>query len=126
MYIKGETDFRDVCRELVSIKGRYYQLGVELGVLPGELDAIKKEYAQDIDQAFNEVVLRWLRQRYDVARFGLPTWKRLIEAVRNPVGADNPALAMDIMAKHPGMFSVGACVLQKTHCSLSFYISYMR
>ena len=101
MVITGEADLRDVCRELVSIKAKYYQLGVELGLLPGELDAIRVEDPQNVDQKFTDVILRWLRQHYDVARFGGPTWRRLVEAVDSPAGGNNHALAVNIALKHP-------------------------
>ena len=98
-FMSDEDDFRDICRELVSIKANYYQLGVELGLPAGELDAIRKDCT--VDQAFNEVILRWLRQQYNITRFGRPTWKRLIEAVESPIGGNNPALAVEIAASHP-------------------------
>ena len=101
-YNIGEEDLRDVCRELVTIRAHHYQLGLELGLPAGELE----EYPQAIDQAFNKVVLKWLRQRYDVTRFGLPTWKRLVEAVKDPVGANNPALAIEIAANHPSKLPI--------------------
>ena len=101
MVIIGEADLRDVRRELMSIKAKYYQLGVELGLLPGELDAIRVEDPQDVDQAFTKVILRWLRQHYDVVRFGGPTWRRLVEAVDSPAGGINHALAVNIALKHP-------------------------
>lgn len=100
----GESDFRDVCRELVTIKAMYYQLGVELGLSPGELDAIRKENSHDADQSFNVVVLKWLRQQYEVERFGCPTWKRLVEAVESPVGGNNPVLAAQMAVRHRGIF----------------------
>ena len=100
----GEDDFRDVRRELVSIKANYYQLGAELGIPPGELDATRKEHSHDVDQAFNEVILKWLRQLYNVSRFGPPTWKRLIEAVISPAGGNNYALAKEMALKHPGIY----------------------
>lgn len=105
-FIIGEEDLRDVCRELVAIRALYYQLGVELGLPAGELDAIRTEHPQTTDQAFNEVILMWLRQRYDFTRFGHPTWKRLVEAVNSPIGANNPALAIEIAAKHPSMLYI--------------------
>ena len=99
--LSDEDDFRDICRELVSIKAKYYELGVELGLPPGELDAIRKDHA--VDQAFNEVILRWLRQQYNIARFGRPTWKRLVEAVESPIGGSNPSLAVVMATRHaPG------------------------
>ena len=38
-----------------------------------------------------------------VERFGKPTWRRLVEAVKDPVGGNNHALAQKIAAEHPGM-----------------------
>ena len=37
-----------------------------------------------------------------VERFGKPTWRRLVEAVEDDVGAKNPALALTIAGDHPG------------------------
>ena len=37
-----------------------------------------------------------------VERFGKPTWRRLVEAVEDPVGGKNPALAKTIARDHPG------------------------
>lgn len=43
-----------------------------------------------------------------VDRFGKPTWRRLVEAVKDNVGGKNPALAHTIASKHltscPGSF----------------------
>ena len=36
-------------------------------------------------------------------RFGEPTWRRLVEAVKDKVGGNNPALAQKIARDHPGM-----------------------
>ena len=38
-----------------------------------------------------------------VKRFGKPTWRRLVEAVEDPAGGNNHALALNIAAEHPGM-----------------------
>ena len=36
-----------------------------------------------------------------VERFGKPTWRRLVEAVEDPVGGNDPALALTIARDHP-------------------------
>ena len=36
-----------------------------------------------------------------VDKFGKPTWRRLVEAVKDDVGGKNPALAQIIARKHP-------------------------
>ena len=38
-----------------------------------------------------------------VERFGKPTWRKLVEAMKNPVGGYNCALAQKIAEEHPGM-----------------------
>ena len=92
-----EDDFHTVYSELVTVKANYYQLGIGLGLPPGELLVIRKG-TQDIERAFSDVLLAWLRQRYNVDRFGLPTWRKLVEAVDSQT---DPALAADIAARYP-------------------------
>ena len=100
MYIAfvGEDDFCDVYRKLITIKAKYYELGIILGLRPGDLVAIRK--GNDIDQAFTEIILMWLRQNYDVRKHGPPTWRNLVKAVDDPAGGNNHALAMSISDKH--------------------------
>ena len=38
---------------------------------------------------------------FQVEKFGKPTWKRLVEAVEDKVGGNNPALAQKIAKDHP-------------------------
>ena len=45
----------------------------------------------------------WLRKAYDTAQHRVPSWERLVVAVANPVGGDNPALAERIAKRHNGM-----------------------
>ena len=97
----AEDDFRDVNREVISLKAHYYNFGVELGLPAQELDAIRTAFNQNIDQAFTEVLLVWLRHRYKVERYGPPTWRRLVEAVDSPAGGNKHALAKAIALKYP-------------------------
>ena len=41
---------------------------------------------------------------------GKPTWRRLVEAVEDPVGGNNHALALKIAAEHPGMHPGGGTI----------------
>ena len=101
IHVIGESDLNDVLREVIKLNASYYSLGGALGLLPAELNAIKSRYDQDLKQALNEVILAWLRQNYDTERYRLPTWRRLVEAVDNPAGGDNHALAKTIASSHP-------------------------
>ena len=96
----AEDDFHEIYKEVVSIIAEYYKLGIGLCLKPGELQAIRKSCGQDIDQAFTDVLLAWLRQRYDVAKYGPPTWRMLVKAVDSPAGGNNHALALTISHNH--------------------------
>ena len=96
----GEDDFHDVYREVLSLTPDYFRFGIGLGLPPQELEKIRRNFVQDVDQSFTEVLLVWLRHRYDVERHGLPTWRRLVEAVDSPVGGNNHALAKAIASHH--------------------------
>ena len=97
----GEDDFREVYREAINIQSNYYQFGIELGLRFRDMGAIKKAFQLDVAQAFTEVLGIWLRHRYDVKKYGPPTWRRLVEAVNSPTGGNNHALAKRIADHHP-------------------------
>ena len=43
----------------------------------------------------------WLRQSYNIEKYGPPTWRKLVEAVGSPTGGNNRALAKGIASRHP-------------------------
>ena len=112
-FISAEDDFHEIYEEIVSITAEYYKLGIGLRLKLGELQAICKSRGQDIDQAFTDVLLAWLRQRYDIAKYGPPTWRMLVKAVDSPAGGNNHTLAMTISHNH--------AISGKGHKSLCLY-----
>ena len=99
-YAAAEDDFYDVYCELENSKARYYQLGRVLRLPLGKLEAIRKTHSQYVEQALTQVLLLWLRQQYNVEKFGRPTWQKLREAVDSPSGGENHALAERIAKKY--------------------------
>ena len=92
----AEDDFHEVYHELENIKARYYHLGIALGLPPGELEAIRKAHSQDMEVALTQVLLLWLRQQYNIEKFGCPTWQKL----RKAVDGENHTLAEKIAEKY--------------------------
>ena len=88
-------------REVVSIQSNYYQFGIELGLPPREMDTVQEAFRQNIPQAFTEVLKIFLKHRYNVQKYGPPTWRKLVEAVDSPAGGNNHALAKKIAEHHP-------------------------
>jgi hypothetical protein len=110
-----EDDLREVYREVVSIQSNYYQFGIELGLPPREMDAVQKAFRQDIPQAFTEVLKVFLEHRYNVEKYGPPTWRKLVEAVDSHAGGNNHALAKKIAERHPIIKGGGNDLAQVKH-----------
>ena len=49
-----------------------------------------------------KMLTEWLRRNYNTQRFGMPTWKKLVEAVKARTGGGNTALAQRVAEKHLG------------------------
>ena len=98
---KAEDDLGDVYQEVVDIQNTYYQFGMKLGLPPRELDTIEMEYERNVARRFTKVLHVWLKQRYNVDKYGLPTWRRIVEAVDSPAGGGNHALAKAIASRYP-------------------------
>ena len=72
------------------------------------LEAIHEAYPDEsmADRALKDVLLLWLNQKYRVEKYGLPTWRMLVEAVDKKTGGNNHDLAKEIASNHPtGMIS---------------------
>ena len=89
--------------EVLSIKAVYFPLGECLRLSSRDLKAIREAYPDQsmADQALKDVLLLWLNQKYKVERFGLPTWRMLVEAVDKKTGGNNHELAKEIASNHP-------------------------
>ena len=99
--ISAEDNFREVYLEAMGVNFCYYQFGVYLGLPQRELEAIRTAFSTNINQAFIEVLLVWLKRRYSAEKYGPPTWRKLVEAVDNPAAGNNHALAKTIAEHHP-------------------------
>ena len=77
------------------------------------LDNIKDKCGQDASEALRKVVDAWLKQRYDVSTFGLPTWQMLVKVIDDPAGGNDHQLAEKIALDHPaGECTIKACVIK--------------
>ena len=101
--IAGEDDIMDVMEEVISIKLVWYELGECLRLRDDDLDEIQRThpYKSDSKKALKKVLLLWLQQKYNVEKFGRPTWKMLVIAVDKKTGGNDHGLAKEIAANHP-------------------------
>lgn len=111
-YEIDESNIKEVFAAVYILRSKYYRLGRSLGLHADDLDAIRLDNPHNAHDALNDVLLTWLRQEYNVNKFGSPSWKRLIEAVGDKTGGGNPKLAKSLS----GTFNDIVVV-----CSLSLY-----
>ena len=95
----GEDDLTNVLKAVLPIKSVYFSLGQCLGLLIAVLESIGKAES-DTERALYEMLKLWLQQKYDAERFGLPTWRMLVEAVDQEAGGNNNELAKKIASNH--------------------------
>ena len=92
----------DILDELDNVSHKWQSLGEALRLHPSVLDRIECDQL-DSESRLRKVMTEWLNQAYETDRFGLPSWKLLVDAVAHRRGGNNPALARQIATKHNGM-----------------------
>ena len=92
-------DLFDVRQELLPVCKQWLSIGFALRLKISVLDDIRRNGGNPTD-CLTSVVKEWLNRKYRVEEFGEPTWQRLVEAVSDPAGGANMALARDIAQRH--------------------------
>ena len=87
----------------MSIKSSYYPLGLALRLRDYDLKEIREVYPSESDaqEALKDVLLLWLRKKYNVEKFGRPTWRMLVKVVDKRSIGNNHDLAKKIASNHP-------------------------
>jgi hypothetical protein len=96
----GIDDHFDVVTELGDVAYVWKSLGGAFRLRQPDLDRIKADHKQDSSSCLEKMVTMWLNQSYNTERFGLPSWKMLVEAVAHRNGGNNNALAIHIATKY--------------------------
>ena len=103
--ITVEDDLQEVKEAVIKLAAKARSLGLALGISASILDKIRSKYINDPDEMLTDVLQTWLQQAYDVKKHGHPSWRTLVQAVDNKAGGKDPALAMEIVARHlAGMY----------------------
>ena len=97
-----KDDLIDVLEEVLPIKSVFFTLGQSLRLQVTDLRSIREKYPEsDAEQALSDSLELWLQQKYNIKRFGPPTWRMLVEAVDREGGGNNHELAKMIALNHP-------------------------
>ena len=74
-----------------------------LRLRPSDRSKIAVAHPGNPDECLEAVVVKWLQKGYNYQLRGSPSWRILVEAVGDPAGGNDCALAEAIAKKHPGM-----------------------
>ena len=85
----------DVKRKLGDFP-QWKSLGLNLGLPCSTLKVIENDYRFTDERALLAVLTEWLKQNYDLEKYGLPSWSRLADAVERI----DHALAIAIKERH--------------------------
>ena len=88
----------DVKKALKDSKGKWRDIGENLGIKEGKLDEINLAKPGDPNGCLTGTITEWLKRNYDTKKFGEPSWRKLVEAVQD----FDENLARKIAAQHPG------------------------
>ena len=86
----------DVKRELISVTN-WHNLGLVLGLYQYNLEKIKINHRENVDDCMTDMLSEWLKRNDDA---GIPSWQRLVIALLDPV-VNMPDLAHQIAIDHP-------------------------
>ena len=96
----GADDITFVTDELQEVIAECYEIATRLGIRPDDQRTIKKMTYRPED-TMQTIIEYWLDRKYNVATFGEPSWKRLVEVVAHKLGGYNSKLAGEIARRHP-------------------------
>ena len=100
-FVKPELeDLFDVRNKLTSVSAKWKSIGFALRLDPNTIDSIQDKNNSDPSICLTSVVIEWLKRNYIPKTRREPTWRWLVEAVGDPAGGANMALARDIASKH--------------------------
>ena len=74
---------------------QWRSIGLSLGLLDGQLATVEANNNYRVEGCLRDMLGLWLKKSYDFKKNinGEPTMARLAQAVRDPAGGNNPALA---------------------------------
>ena len=90
----------DVYREVISLAGIWHSFGCALRLRQSDLSTIAATYPSNPEACLKQVITKWLQKVYNVKRYGPPTWEKVVVALLDRAGGNNPDLANRISMKY--------------------------
>lgn len=95
-----EDDLFDVIESLSPVATKWKAIGTALRIKRSKLEEIEKNHKAETSECLADAIAEYLHQCYDVVKYGVPTWQRIVKAVQHQAGGNNRALALTIAREH--------------------------
>ena len=107
-------------RECSSLSAHWENLSGFLGLSISLIERIKAGSYVNVDGCWNEALKNWIKQNYKTARFGLPSWRTLLEAIARV----DKLLFKRLTDSHKGthrtfLFSLASYISKQSHLQLA-------
>ena len=99
-YADRDDDLADVVEAVDTLAAVWDKFALKLHVKFDVIKVIKKDNPGDSRACLTETMSQWLKENYNTARFGVPSWRTLVTAVQ----AIDMALAYEIAERHQGTY----------------------
>ena len=67
--------------ECSSLSAKWEQISGFLGLSVSLIDSVKENHPRDNTSCWNDTLKHWIKQNYNTAKFGEPSWKVLLGAI---------------------------------------------
>ena len=85
---------------VLPVSAKWSMICCSLGLRASLVDTIEMDHPRDVSRCLFQGLKQWILKNYDTTKHGLPSWRRLVEAVDDSSGGHNHALALEIAEKH--------------------------
>lgn len=89
----------DVVEAVERLAADWDKLALKLHLKSDDIKVVRKDNPGDTRACLIEVMVLWLKGNYNIARFGVPSWRTLVKVVEKM----DKALANEIANSHRGM-----------------------
>jgi len=100
--LAADKDIHDVYAAVDNLCVRWSDLCCALKLPPAEEEGIAETYHGNPGRCLREILLKWLHKNYEFEKYGHPSWRFLVQAVGDPSGGNDCALAETIGKDHIG------------------------
>ncbi len=82
LYIVEEEEDANIIFKAIGKKAaKYAEIGRNFGLAPSIIETIKENHPGDNSKALQDVILTWIRQDFNTTRFGVPSWRKVVEVI---------------------------------------------